>query len=87
MRRYASAERATPDDVAARLHWLAMLVADLAGAYNDHGIRRWLQRPRTQLQGRSPWQWLGEAWSPDGDAAQQVRALAAVLSGPQALAA
>lgn len=84
MRRYASGERSTPDEAAGRLHWLALLVADLAGAYNDFGIRRWMQRPRVQLDGSSPWQLLGENWSPDSAEAQRVRALAAVLSGPQA---
>ncbi|MFO1292846.1 MAG: hypothetical protein U1F07_07170 [Rubrivivax sp.] len=87
MRRYAGGERGTPDEVAARLHWLAMVVADLAGAYNDFGIRRWFERPRTQLEGKSPRQTLGAAWSPDGAAAARVRRLAAVLSGPQPLAA
>lgn len=87
MRRYAGGERATPDDAAARLHWLAMVVADLAGAYNEFGIRRWFQRPRVQLDGRSPWQVLGDAWSPDDAAAHRVRELASVLSGAQSLAA
>ena len=87
LRRYASGERATPDDVAARLHWLAMVVADLAGAYNNFGIRRWFERPRSQLDGKSPRQMLGAAWSPDDPAAARVRALASVLSGAQPLAA
>ncbi|MBP5989774.1 hypothetical protein [Piscinibacter sp.] len=87
LRRYASGERATPDEVAARLHWLAMVVADLAGAYNDFGIRRWFERPRSQLDGKSPRQTLGAAWTPDDDAAARVRALAGVLSGAQPLAA
>jgi hypothetical protein len=73
--------------VAARLHWLAMVVADLAGAYNNFGIRRWFERPRSQLQGKSPRQVLGNAWSPDDEAASRVRALASVLSGAQPLAA
>jgi hypothetical protein len=87
LRRYASGERTTPDDVAARLHWLAMVVADLAGAYNNFGIRRWFERPRSQLQGKSPRQVLGNAWSPDDEAASRVRSLASVLSGAQPLAA
>ena len=87
LRRYAGGERATPDDVAARLHWLAMVVADLAGAYNDFGIRRWFERPRSQLDGKSPRQVLGTAWTPEDAAAARVRALAAVLSGAQPLAA
>lgn len=87
IRRYAAGERATPDDVAARLHWIAMVVADLAGAYNEFGIRRWFQRPRVQLDGKSPRQVLGDGWSPDSAAAQKVRELASVLSGPLPLAA
>lgn len=87
LRRYASGERATPDDVAARLHWLAMVVADLAGAYNDFGIRRWFERPRSQLDGKCPRQVLGAVWSPDDAGAARVRALASVLSGAQPLAA
>lgn len=87
LRRYASGERETPDDVAARLHWLAMVVADLAGAYNEFGIRRWFERPRAQLGGKSPWRVLGEQWSPDSAEALRVRELASVLSGAQPLAA
>lgn len=87
LRRYGSAARNTPQAVAERLHWLAMVVADLAGAYNDFGIRRWFERPRTQLGGRSPRQTLGEDWAVDDEAAQQVRALACTLTGAQPLAA
>jgi hypothetical protein len=87
LRRYAAGERATPQATAERLHWLAMVVSDLAGSYNDFGMRRWFERPRTQLGGKSPRALLGARWTPDAKAAQQVRALAAVLSGAQALAA
>ena len=87
MRRYTSGERATPDEVGARLHWLAMVVADLAGAYNDFGIRRWFARPRSQLGDKSPQQTLGVAWRPEAAAAARVRALAAALAGAQPLAA
>ena len=80
IRRYASGERATPDEVGARLHWLAMVVADLAGAYNDFGIRRWFARPRSQLEGRSPRQTLDAGWRPEDAAADRLRALAAVLT-------
>lgn len=86
MRRYAGGERATPDEVADRLHWLALVVADLAGAYNHHGIRRWFERPRAQLQGHSPRQMLRTAWSPDDAAAYQLRTLAGALTGAPALA-
>jgi hypothetical protein len=41
LKRYQQGERATPDSTAARLHFLALVVGDLAGSYNDVGIRRW----------------------------------------------
>ena len=53
-RRYASGARATPDPIAVRLHFVALVVGDLAGAYNDIGVRRWFQRPRTRLDGNTP---------------------------------
>jgi hypothetical protein len=87
LRRYAAAERATPQATAERLHWLAMVVSDLAGSYNDFGMRRWFERPRTQLGGKSPRALLGARWTADDKAAQQVRKLAATLSGAPALAA
>jgi hypothetical protein len=85
LRRYAAGERATPDAIATQLHWLAMLVSDLAGGYNHLGMRRWFDRPRAQLKGKSPRATLGSAWHPDDTRAAQVRALAAVLSGAQPL--
>lgn len=45
VRRYLSGSRATPDEIAVRLHFLALVIGDLAGAYNDFGVRRWFQRP------------------------------------------
>lgn len=87
LRRYAGAERATPQATAERLHWLAMVVSDLAGSYNEFGMRRWFERPRVQLGGKSPRALLGSRWTPDTPAAAQVRALAAVLTGAQPLAA
>jgi hypothetical protein len=86
LRRYATGQRTTPDTTAARLHWLAMVASDLAGAYNHAGMRRWFERPRAQLDGRSPGNALGVDWHADDAAALQVRALAAALSGAQALA-
>lgn len=87
LRRYASAARSTPQAVAEKLHWLAMVVADLSGGYNDFGMRRWFERPRAQLDGLSPRALLGARWTPDDAAAQRVSALAATLSGAQPLAA
>jgi hypothetical protein len=84
VRRYAATARETPDEVAARLHWLALIVGDLSGAYNEMGIRQWFERKRTQLGGRSPAQLLTGHWKPDDAGPQQVRALAAALSGSPA---
>ena len=80
-RRYLAGERTTPDGVAARLHFLAFVVGDLAGAYNDVGIRRWFHRPRTLLDGNTPAQLLEGNWEPHDDGPRQVRQLAASL-GP-----
>jgi len=76
LKRYQSGERDTPDDVAARLHFLALVVGDLAGSYNDTGIRRWFQRKRTRLDGRSPVSLLKQEWDPDDEGPMRVRALA-----------
>ena len=82
-RRYASGERATPDAVAARLHFLALVAGDLAGAYNDVGVRRWFNRPRSRLGGATPAEALGSDWSPDDPPAHEVRELAgALVSSP-----
>ncbi len=78
-RRYLSGSRSTPDTVAGRLHFLAFVVGDLAGAYNDIGVRRWFARRRKRLDGSTPAQALGERWSPDDDGPRQVRELARAL--------
>ncbi len=70
----------TPVETADRLHWLAMVVADLAGSYNEFGIRRWFHRHRAQLDGKSPFEILGKNWSSDTEAAKRVRELARSLS-------
>jgi hypothetical protein len=79
--RYAAGTRATPDVVAARLHVVAIVCADLRGGYNEYGIRRWFVRPRPSLEGASIVDALGPDWEPDGPSAAKVRELAAsVLS-------
>jgi len=79
LKRYVSGERETPDDVAARLHFLALVVGDLAGSYNQIGIRRWFQRKRSRLDGRAPAAILKGHWDPDGEAPRKVRQLATEL--------
>jgi hypothetical protein len=81
--RYERGTRRTPDDVAARLHFLALVVGDLAGAYNDIGIRRWFDRSRSQLDGRSPAGLLTGDWQPEDPGPSRVRELArAIVDSP-----
>ncbi len=78
--RYRAGQRVTPDQVAARLHFLALVASDLAGSYNEIGVRRWFQRSRSALGGRSPAGMLSRNdWDPDDEESQQVRVLAAAL--------
>jgi hypothetical protein len=79
-KRYQQGERATPDAVAARLHFLALVVGDLAGSYNDIGIRRWFHRKRSALDNRTPASVLTGSWDPDADGPLRVRALARSLT-------
>ena len=76
LRRYAKGERQCPDLVAARLHWLALVIDQLEGSYNSYGIRRWFQRPRSALGGQAPQDHLTGAWDPDDDAIQAILELA-----------
>lgn len=79
LKRYQSGERTTPDAIAARLHFLALVVGDLAGSYNDIGIRRWFRRKRSLLDGRAPADVLAGEWDPDDAGPHRVRQLAREL--------
>jgi len=81
LRRYLAGTRPVPDDVAWRGHVVVGVVGALAGSYNDRGVRRWFERPRTQLDGRAPDQILAGAWSPDSPDVARVVALAAESAG------
>jgi hypothetical protein len=81
LRRYAAASRTVPDPVAARVHFVALVTSDLAGSYNEFGLRRWWGRPRTALGGRSPRDVLAGAWDPDSKDARIVAELARALTG------
>lgn len=84
VRRYRAGARTTPDEVAARLHFLATVVGDLAGAYNDFGVRRWFARRRTRLGGKAPAQLLAGDWNPDAAGPRRVRELARSLTAAAA---
>ena len=81
VRRYLRGDRATPDLIAARLHFLAMVVSDLSGAYNEFGVRRWFGRSRSALDGAAPQELLIHGWDPDDPGPRRVRALARALLG------
>jgi hypothetical protein len=84
VRRYRAAARTTPDDVAGRLHFLSLIVGDLAGAYNEFGIRQWFERKRAQLDGRTPLDWLKVSWHPAQSGPQRVKDLARALAASPA---
>lgn len=79
-RRYLSQARQTPDVVAARLHFIALVVGDLAGAYNEIGVRRWFERPRKRLGGNAPNAVLVGDWRPEDEGPRRVRELATSLA-------
>jgi len=86
LRRYASADRRTPDEVAWRLHLVARLLAALVGSYNAYGIRRWFERPRRALDDATPTAVLAQADSEDDERLQRVVRLADELTGAAAAA-
>ena len=81
LRRYLAGGRHVPDEVANRAHLLARIVGDLAGSYNERGIRRWFERARAQLDDRAPQDILTGPWSPDDPDVARVAALAAERAG------
>jgi hypothetical protein len=79
IRRYRANARTTPDEVAEKLHFLSLVVGDLAGAYNEIGIRQWFERKRAQLDGRTPLDWLKGRWKPAQPGPRRVQDLARAL--------
>ena len=77
--RSARGELETPDAVAARVHFLALVVGDLASTYKEIGIRRWFERTRTVLEGRAPAAVLHGEWQPEDPGPLQVRDVARAL--------
>ena len=56
----------------ARIDLVGQVVWCLLGTYDDEGIRRWFGRCRSQLQGKSPAEHLGDDWLADSLAAKRV---------------
>jgi hypothetical protein len=84
VRRYKAAARTTPDGVAAKLHFLSLIVGDLSGAYNEIGIRQWFERKRAQLDGGTPLDRLKANWKPDQAGPRLVQDLARALTASPA---
>ena len=76
---YRSRRRAVPPEVIDRLHFLSVLGVLLAGSFNDDGIRRWWERPRLDLDGRTPREMLHGEWSSTDEDAGRVLAMALTL--------
>jgi uncharacterized protein (DUF2384 family) len=77
LRRYKEGSRETPNEVAARLHWLLITALDLSKSYNPRGVQNWFHRPRTKLKGKTPVQFLkGSKWHSDDKNIQAIRDLA-----------
>jgi hypothetical protein len=84
VRRYRSGERRTPERIVARLHFLALLLADLSGTYTEEGVRLWFRRRRNLLGGRSPDEVLSGQWSPEDPEVVRLKELAHSLIGSPA---
>ena len=84
LRRYLAGSRRVPDDIAQRAHALAIVVSYLRGGYNALGVRRWFDRPRTQLDGNAPQDLLSGNWDPADPGPARVTALARALAGSPA---
>jgi hypothetical protein len=80
LRAYREGTCAVPALVAGRISYLVLVTDQLVGAYNAMGLRRWWQRPRVALDGRSPRAALGGDWDPAGPAAEAILALARGLN-------
>ncbi len=68
-----------PPEVADRITHVGQVVWCLMGTYDDEGIRRWYERRRPQLRGKSPAEHLGPDWLADSLLAKRVLDLAKVL--------
>ena len=80
LQRYQSGERQVPDVIAERAHYLTSVTSALEGIYNEFGVRRWFERPRSIFNGKSARQLLGRDWAPAGEAAHRILAAAESLA-------
>jgi hypothetical protein len=64
LNRYLTNRRSVPDEVAWRAHQTCLLIGDLAGSYNEVGMRRWMTRGRRELDGMTPIDAVNKAEDP-----------------------
>jgi len=82
LRRYAQGERQCSDNVSNKLHWLALVLGDLLGSYNEIGARNWFLRPRKSFGGKTPFQMLSARdWNPDDAGPIKIREFVKSLNG------
>lgn len=79
MQRYQNGERQVPDAIAERAHFLTAVISALEGLYNEFGVRRWFERPRSVFDGKTARQLLVSGWTPADEAAQRILAAAESL--------
>lgn len=72
LQRYQSGDREAPDVVADRAHFLTAVIAALEGTYNEFGVRRWFERPRSIFGGRTARQLLTPRWTSQDESARRV---------------
>ena len=72
LQRYQNGDRDVPDAIADRAHFLTSVIAALEGTYNEFGVRRWFERPRSIFNGRTARLFLSRRWTPSDDCARRV---------------
>lgn len=77
--RYLGHIRPVPDGVAWRAHQACLLIGDLAGSYNEVGMRRWMVRECRELRGMTPIETVNEAENPI-EALERLRRLTVSLT-------
>jgi len=79
LQRYQNGDRQVPYTVADRAHFLTSVISALEGIYNEFGVRRWFERPRSVFNGKTARQLLGRDWMPSDDSARRILAAAESL--------
>jgi hypothetical protein len=79
LQRYQNGEREAPDAIAEKAHFLTSVIAALEGTYNEFGVRRWFERPRSTFNGRTARQLLSRRWNPSEESVRSVLAAAESL--------